>query len=97
MMSSQDFLFSLAVEKLPKQLASAMVYNGLMHPAVLSHYPRKSAVELGLVPAQEVKVRETIEGDIAMAARAWWYFYWWGLGYGGSYEYGWCRFYGPEP
>ena len=67
-MSSQDLLFSLAVEKLPKQLASAMVYNGLMHPAVLSHYPRKSAVELGLVPAQEVKVRKTIEGDIAMAA-----------------------------
>ena len=55
MMSSQDLLFSLAVEKLPKQLASAMVSNGLMHPAVLSHYPRKSAVELGLVPAQEVK------------------------------------------
>ena len=68
MMSSQDLLFSLAVEKLPKQLASAMVYNGLMHPLVLSHYPRKSVVELGLVPAQEVKVRKTIEGDIAMAA-----------------------------
>ena len=68
MMSSQDLLFSLAVEKLPKQLASAMVSNGLMHPAVLSHYPRKSAVELGLVPAQEVKVRKTIEADIATAA-----------------------------
>ena len=66
MMSSQDLLFSLAMEKLPKQFA--LVYNGLMHPAVLSHYPRKSAVELGLVPAQEVKVRKTIEGDIAMAA-----------------------------
>ena len=81
-MSSKDLLFSLAVEKLPKQLASAMIDNGLMHPAVLSHYPRKSAEELGLVQAQEAKMRKIIEGDIEIAA----------IAATGSIGYGWYRY-----
>ena len=67
MMSSQDLLFSLA-GKVAEAARFAMVSNGLMHPAFFAHYPRKSAVELGLVPAHEVKARKTMEGDIAMAA-----------------------------
>ena len=47
-----------------------MIDNGLMQPAVLSHCPRKSAEELGLVQAQEAKVRKIIEGDIDTAAIA---------------------------
>ena len=61
---TSDVLFSLAVEKLPKQLASAMAQNGLLNPAILRYYPRKSAEELGLAPAQEVKMRKVLEGNI---------------------------------
>ena len=61
MTSSQDVLFNLGVEMLPKPLASAMVKNGLMNPAVFSYYPRKTAEELGLAPVQESKVRKVAE------------------------------------
>ena len=61
---TSDVLFSLAVERLPKQLASAMAQKGLLSPAVLRYYPRKSAEELGLAPAQEVKMRKVPEGNI---------------------------------
>ena len=54
---TSDLLFHLAVERLPKPLASAMIEHGLTNPAVLS-YPRKSAEELGLVPVHEAKVRK---------------------------------------
>ena len=50
--------------RLPKQLASAMAQNGLLSPAILRYYPRKTAEELGLAPAQEVKMRKVLEGDI---------------------------------
>ena len=59
--SPQDVLFNLAVEKLPKPLASAMVKNGFINLAVLSYHPRKTAEELGLAPGQESKVRRVSE------------------------------------
>ena len=65
---TSDVLFSLAVERLPKQLASAMAQNGLLSPAILRYFPRKSAEELGLAPAQEVKMRKVLEGTTAIAA-----------------------------
>ena len=63
-----DVLFNLAVGRLPKQLASAMAQNGLLSPDILRFYPRKSAEELGLAPAQEVKLRKVQEGTTAIAA-----------------------------
>ena len=65
---TSDVFFSLAVERLPKQLASAMAQNGLLSPAILRYYPRKSAEELGLAPAQGVKMRKVLEGTTAIAA-----------------------------
>ena len=45
---ARDYLFTAAVGMLPDPLARAMRENGLMNPAVLKHYPRLSAQELGL-------------------------------------------------
>ena len=59
---TSDLLFILAVERLPKPLASAMIEHALTNPAVLSYYPRKSAEELGLVLVHEAKVRKVTEG-----------------------------------
>ena len=61
-----DFLFTAAVEELPFQLASALRQKSLANPAALSHFPRKSAEEFGLVPGQKEKLRKVTEfGGVA--------------------------------
>ena len=45
-----------------------MGQKGLLSQAILRFYPRKSAEELGLAPAQEVKLRKIQEGTTAIAA-----------------------------
>ena len=61
---TSDVFFSFVVERLPKQLASSMAQNCLLSPVFLRYYPRKSAEELGLAPAQVVKMRKVVEGNI---------------------------------
>ena len=65
-MMKSDVLFNLAFKRLPQPLASAMVTHGLVSPALLSYYPRKTADELGLTQAQETKLRKVTEGGFAI-------------------------------
>ena len=43
-----------------------MVTHGLVSPALLAYYPRKTAEELGLTQAQGTKLRKVTEGGIAI-------------------------------
>ena len=63
MTSLQNLLFNLAVESLPWPLASAMRQNGLLNPAVLKHYPLKSAEELGLATPQGTQGQDSASGS----------------------------------
>ena len=67
-MNNSDVLFNIAVESLPKPLASAMATNGLVSPALLAYYPRKTAEELGLTVTQEAKHRKVTEGMFSITA-----------------------------
>ena len=52
-----DILFNFAVEKLAGPPATAMKQNGLTNPAVLMHFPRKTAEELGLAASDRRRTK----------------------------------------
>ena len=69
----QDVLFLAAVDRLPSELAKSLRESGLMNLAVLRHYPRMTALDLGLdvqvEPSQPALSRAPRHGEEGSSAR----------------------------